>query len=177
MARSSNGWVVLDSGTTGPPLRHWQIPTVNRKLMLRDGSAGFLLVHLAMWFDQKVERLDAKEQYDDWAYAKRPVRGAQVYSNHASGTAIDLNATKHPMGVATRSTFSNAEIEKIHARLRFYRGTIRWGGDYQNRPDAMHFELNKGIASVESLARTLSTSPRGKAVLAANPGAKALIFS
>jgi hypothetical protein len=178
MANSQNGWPVLDSGTSGPPprLRHWQIPGTGRKIMLRDGSAGFLLIHLATWFDRRIEALDTGI-FDDWGWASRPVRGSTIISNHASGTAMDLNATKHPMGVSTRATFSNQEIEWIHRRLRFYRGCIRWGGDYQGRPDGMHFELNKGMPAVEKRARELTDSKRGARILNANPGAKALIFS
>jgi hypothetical protein len=81
------------------------------------------------------------------------------------------------MGVATLKTFSPAEVAKIHKRLTFYKGCIRWGGDYKNRPDAMHFELDRTMAHVEARAKTLSTSPRGKSILEANPGAKAVIFS
>lgn len=179
MALSQNGYPVLDGDTGGraPRLRSWQIPTVNRKLKLRDGAAGFLLVHLAMWFDQKIERLDAKEQYDDWAWAQRPIRGSTIISNHASGTAMDLNATKHPMGVSTSKTFSSGEIHQIHRRLDFYSDCIRWGGDYAGRPDAMHFEIDKALAACERRAKALTSSGRGKAICDANPGARAFIFS
>lgn len=179
MATSQNGYVVLDDDTTGklPRLRLWQIPTVDRRLKLRDGAAGFMLVHFALWFDQTIERLDAKEQYDDWGWASRPIRGSSTISNHASGTAMDLNATKHPMGVKTSATFSSGEIHKIHRRLEFYNSCIFWGGDYQNRPDAMHFELDRDMPPVERRARALTQSGRGKAICEANPGARAIIFS
>lgn len=178
MASSQNGWLVLDSGTSGPPprLRSWKIPDTERKILLRDGSAGFLLVHMASWFDERIEKLDTG-QLDDWGWANRDIRGSSVISNHASGTAMDLNATKHPMGVSTRATFSLDQVERIHKRLRFYDGCLRWGGDYENRPDAMHFELDKAMPAVQHKARDLSDSPRGKKILKANPGAKKLIFS
>lgn len=179
MATSANGWLVLDGSTDGQPprLRNWELPGVERRLKARDGSAGFLLVHLALWFDEEVEPLDVGI-YDDWGWAKRNIRGSTTFiSNHASGTAIDLNATQHPMGVATSKTFSKDEIFAIHNRLKFYDGCIRWGGDYKNRPDSMHFELDKGMAAVEKRARALIKTPRGKRVLDKNPGAKALILA
>ena len=178
MANSSNGWLVLDADVTGPypRLRNWVLPGVERKLKARDGSAGFLLVHLALWFDEDVEQLDVGT-YDDWGWASRPVRGSTVISNHASGTALDLNATKHPMGVATSKTFSRQEIFAIHNRLKLYSGCIRWGGDYVNRPDSMHFEINRPMITVEKKARALITTPRGKRILAANEGAKKVIMS
>ena len=177
MATSQNGWVVLDGDTTGkqPRLRNWVLPGVDRKLKARDGSAGFLLAHLALWFDNKVEVLD-RGKYDDWGWAARDVRGSSTPSNHSSGTAIDLNATQHPMGVPTARTFTKSEIALIHKRLDFYNDCIRWGGDYKSRPDAMHFEINKGMPAVEARARKLTKSGRGKALIEANPGARAVIF-
>lgn len=178
MATSQNGWPVLDSSTTGPHprLRHWILPDIDRKLPLRDGSAGFLLSHIAMWFDKWIESVDTGI-YDDWGWASRPIRGSTTISNHASGTAVDLNATKHPLGVATSRTYSSLEIQRIAKRLKFYRGCIRWGGFYSGRPDAMHWEINQGLRLVEKRARELCDSKRGKALLAANPGARAVIYS
>lgn len=178
MALSQNGWVVLDSDTTGsmPRLRSWVIPGVDRRLLLRDGSAGFLLVHLAMWFDATIESVDAGAK-DDWGYARRQISGSTQWSNHASGTAMDLNATKHPLGTATSKTFSAGEITAIHRRLDFFNDCIGWGGDYSSRPDAMHFEIVRTLGPVEKRARTLTTSTRGVAICNRNPGVKALIFS
>jgi hypothetical protein len=176
MAESQNGWRVLDEDTSGPPprLRSWLLPGINRKLLARDGSAGFLLVHLAMWFDEEIERIDVGT-YDDWGYAKRQVSGSSDYSNHASGTALDLNATQHPMGVATSQTFTRDEIFSIHNRLKLYSGCLRWGGDYRSRPDAMHWELVKAMPAVQRKARALLNTPRGEKILDANPGARKLI--
>jgi hypothetical protein len=179
MANSQNGWLVLDNDTTGQPprLRHWDVPAADRDILLRDGSAGFLLIHLAMWFDAKIERIDTG-QFDDWGYASRPIRGSSTtYSNHASGTAMDLNATRHPLGIPASKNFSKEQIVAIHKRLPFYKGCIRWGGDYKNRPDPMHWELDKGMKDVEKRARELCDSKRGKKILEANPGARALIFA
>ena len=184
MSTSVNGWPVLSSSTTGPlpRLRRWVIPTpgepADRHLILRDGSAGFLLAHLALWFHEKVERLDVGV-WDEWGYAYRPIRGGGSYSNHASGTAMDLNATRHPLGVATSKTFTPTQVKLIRARLRFYGGRIDWGGDWTSRPDAMHFELAPGttLAGVEKRARDLLDTGRGRRVLDANPGARAVITS
>lgn len=176
MATSQNGYTVLSGRTTGPTprLRQWVIPGADRSITLRDGSAGFVLIHFALWFHETIERINLGT-YDDWGYANRPIRGASAASNHASGTAIDLNATKHPLG--KRGTFTKAQYAKIRLRLAFYRGCIRAGIDYQNRADEMHYELDRELAAVERLARRLVSSPRGKRILAANPGALNVIKS
>lgn len=178
MATSQNGWPAL--GQDSPVLHSWRIPTADRpdtSIRLRNGSAGFLLCHFALWFAEVIEPLDGKI-LDDWGYAFRPIRGDEsTLSNHSSGTAMDLNATKHPMGVPTLSTFTRSEVGLIHDRLKRYRGALRWGGDYKTRPDAMHVELNVSLAVAENVAVRLSHTERGHRVLDANPGQLAVILS
>src|SRR4051812_28143633 len=97
--KSQNGYPVIETNrTTGslPRLRKWIIPGTDRHVFLRDGSVGFVLVHLALWFHNTIERLD-RGVWDEWGWAVRPVRGQTTgYSNHAAGAAEDLNATLHP---------------------------------------------------------------------------------
>lgn len=183
MATSQNGYPVLfDNRTTGrtPRLRKFEIPgTGGQHLYLRDGSAGFVLAHYSTWWDHSVERLDIDKVWDEWGWAVRPVRGQQSgYSNHASGTAVDLNATRHPRGVNPSRGLTKTQIAKIRRRVKyFYRGTIRWGGDYHGTKDGMHGELNRSFAVVQKQARWLVKTPIGKEVLKANPGLLKVIQS
>lgn len=176
MTTSQNGWPVLESDE----LRRWSIP--NRKgralrqrngaavvLPIARGAAGFVLVHFATWYNDRVERLDVQAVPDDWGWAPRPIRGSSTVSNHASGTAMDLNATLHPLGVPTLATFTPAQARRIRRRLKFYAGCIRWGGDYRNRPDAMHYELDRDRRAVRALAAVLRRTRRGRRVVALNP--------
>jgi hypothetical protein len=119
---------------------------------LEKGNAGYLLTHFAAWFDKNIEDIEAG-QLDDWGYAERPIRGGTDLSNHASGTAIDLNALKHPLGAV--NTFSVAQRNSIRAKLKEYEGAIRWGGDYTGRKDEMHFEINASRAVVDRVAAKL----------------------
>lgn len=175
MSTSQNGWPVL--AKSSPKLHIWVIParTGTVKIRMRNGSAGFLLAHLLLWFAERVEPLAGKIA-DDWGYAPRPIRGQSTgYSNHASGTAADANAIKHPL--SRRGTFRPWQYVKIRARLLLYVGCIRWGGDYVNRADEMHFEINRPMARCERRARRLCRTSRGKRLLAANPGQRAVIYS
>lgn len=174
MATSQNGWPALDADS--PYLHTWVIPDTARKLRLRGGSAGFLLIHLALWFDQKVENVEGGI-LDDWGYAYRPVRGyTTTLSNHSSGTAMDLNATAHVLGA--EDTFSPEDEMRIRSRVnRFFDDTIRWGGEYRGRKDEMHFEIDASLPVCEKVARRLMSSPRGKRILAANPGQREVILS
>lgn len=163
--QSANGWSVIQSDET----RKWVVPDTGRHLVLRAGPAGFILTHLALWFHETIEPLD-EGTWDDWGYALRPIRGkTSGYSNHASGTAVDLNAQSHPLGV--RNTYRDDQAWRIRARLKvFYGEAIRWGGDYSSRADEMHFELHREPAAILALAHRVRNSPRGQRVRNDNPG-------
>lgn len=175
MATSANGWEVLSSDSSR--LYTWIFPLKDGelRLRLRNGSAGFLIVHFLLWWHEKVDSLLKPHPADDWGYAYRPVRGqTSGFSNHASGTAADADATQWPLGTEHMPMWMKI---KIRARLALYRGCLRWGGDYHGRKDQMHTEINKGLSACEKRARRLMKSPRGKRILEANPSQKAVILS
>jgi hypothetical protein len=164
---SQNGWPVLQTSDTVL----WQVPGVARHLRLAPGAPGFLLTHLALWFHEQIEPLDTGA-WDDWAHSIRMVTGStRSWSNHASGTAIDLNAQAHPYG--SRNTFEPRESRRIRRRLKgAYRDTIRWGGDYEHTPDEMHFEIAASRPEVVAAARRLRFSPRGRRISSVNVGVR-----
>lgn len=107
------------------------------------------------WFDKEIEPVIRQgEEYDDWSYANRLVRGStSTVSNHGSATAVDINATRHPRGV--KNTFSNSDVRKIRDRMKTYNGVVRWGGDYTTTVDDMHFEINASKAATAALAKQI----------------------
>lgn len=171
MIYSQNGYPALGEGSK--LLHRWKVPGTQRLFTLRQGPSGFLLVHFIVWFDEEVESLIG--MLDDYGHSYRVIRDSKDLSNHASGTAVDLNSTKHPMGAL--NTFTNLQESKIHRRLQLYDECIRWGGDYYGRKDEMHFEINRSIAVCEKVAQRLASSPVGQRILAANPGQKRIILS
>ena len=174
MAVSQNGWPALDASS--PLLTTWNIPTKEGvvRLRLRNGSAGFLLCHFVLWWAETIEPVYGKV-LDDWGWAYRPIRGQSTgLSNHASGTAADVNATRHPLGTLTLSRWQQV---KIRARILIYGGALRWGGSYTGRVDQMHVEINTSLSGAEKVAKRLMKSPRGKRILDANPLQAAVILS
>ncbi len=174
MATSQNGYPGLQAGSS--QLHKWIIPDADRHFMLRHGSAGFLLAHFILWFHETIQKLNLKgDQWDEWAYAWRDVRGSTTsLSNHASGTAVDLNATRYPLGTMLMAVWRKA---KIRLRLRLYRSCLRWGGDYEGRKDEMHVEINRNLAACEKVARRLMKTKRGIRIIKANPGQRQVILS
>lgn len=149
MVVSQNGWPANDpTAVSSRP-----VPGTDVKLTVRKGAAGDLLLFVAGLFDTHVEDIDnARGGLDDWGYAERPIRGGVELSNHASGTAIDLNATRHPLGTEPTATFGTAQIATIRAIVASTIGVVRWGGDYTGRKDPMHFELADGTTEAECAA-------------------------
>jgi len=172
-ATSQNGWPALGAGSDR--LHVWTIParTGEVRVRMRSGSAGFLLAHVVLWWAERLEPVSGGV-LDDWGWAYRPVRGAQSLSNHASGTAVDVNATTYPLGT---ERMPGVMARRIRRRLRWYDGCVRWGGDYRGRKDQMHLELARDLRACEQVARRLMSTPRGRRLLEANPAQRAVILS
>jgi hypothetical protein len=131
--------------------------TADVRVTVADGPAGDVLIHVLSQVHARVESLEldgTRGELDDWGYAARPIRGGTTTSNHASATAVDGNATRHPLGV--RGTFTARQAAEIRQILAEVEHVVRWGGDYQGRPDEMHFEINAGHAAVARVAARLS---------------------
>lgn len=120
---------------------------------LRDDACGELLVEVALWIHANVESISKGHQRDDWGYAERPIRGGTTLSNHASGTALDFNATQHPLGV--HGTWTRRQKRKVNRFLRSINGAVRWGENYSGRVDGMHFEINADYGDVRRALRSL----------------------
>ena len=131
-------------------IKSYPVKGTDRKLKCAE-SVGPLLAAFAAEFHKLIEPID-EGTFDDWGYASRMVRGNPTkLSCHSSGTAIDLNATKHPLGKA--GTFPAEKIPMIRALAKKY--GLKWGGDFKSRPDDMHFEVNVTPAKAKELITKL----------------------
>lgn len=145
MIQSHNGWPA-SRNRKAIGIKSYRVGDLDISLACAEAVAP-ILVNFALQFHNTVEPID-KGQLDDWGYAYRPIRGTTVHlSNHASGTAIDLNATKHPLGAS--GTFTKAQEAKIRELCKTF--GLRWGGDYEVRKDEMHFEINISPDKAKSL--------------------------
>lgn len=154
MARSANGWSANDRSV----IASYSLP--GGKVALRKGDVSVVLLWCANRWHETVEPLVWPGV---WGYAERLVRGSSsTISDHASGTAIDLNAPAHPLGVIVAETFTRDQVHAIHAILEYCEGVVGWGGDYRNRPDGMHLYIRANAESVRRIAdkiRTAAESP------------------
>jgi hypothetical protein len=143
--KSQNGWpaskIRAEIGIESFP-----VPGTKIKLACAKAVAP-LLVGFAAEFHELIEPID-EGGLDDWGYCFRMVRGSEDrLSNHSSGTALDLNATRHTLGKV--GTFPAEKVPMIKALAKKY--SLIWGGsDNWRRKDEMHFEVAIPPSKVEA---------------------------
>ena len=152
MTKSANGWTA-SKVRAEIDIDSFAIPGTKIKLTCAKSVAP-LLVGFAAEFHKLIEPID-EGSLDDWGYCYREIRGSSTnLSNHSSGTAIDLNSTKHPLG--KMGTFPIEKVPMIRALAKKY-GLI-WGGDFRSRKDEMHFEIALTPAKAAALIEKLGQS-------------------
>src|SRR5580765_1009532 len=138
-AVSQNGWGAITSSSSSALDRGFAVAGVSFPGGVRRGYPETILSYVAGQVHRHVEALHPGWC---WGWSYREIRGGGALSNHASATAIDINAPRHPIGAV--GTFSAAQRRTIHSIVAYCEGVVRWGGDYSGRKDEMHFELNRG---------------------------------
>jgi len=164
VATSQNGWPAGTPEQLGG-LDTSPVPGTRVRLPrgVRRGDVATVLHYVAGQFDRTVEPL---RRGWNWGYRYRYIGGSDTLSNHASGTAIDLNAPEHPTG--RRGTFAATQLRNLRRILAFCDGVVRWGGDYSGRPDEMHFEIVRNRNAVARLAKKIRAGQAARPV--APPG-------
>ena len=126
---------------------------------VRSGAVHTVLQYVATALHERVEPVyqNGWHQADDWGYNYRQNKNANNLSCHASGTAIDYNATRHPNGKS--GTFKAGQVGEIRKILGEVDNVVRWGGDFTGTKDEMHFEICKGETDVARTAARLNGAP------------------
>lgn len=147
MPNSQNGWPVASRGQQDerPLIRDVKIP---------NGVLAGDVAVIARWhaaeYDRRVERL--KPGWC-WGWFVKVIEGSKTISNHASGTAWDLNAPDNPMGPGTtKKSMTSKQIATCHELERESDDVLRWGGDYVSRQDPMHWEIVGSRPAVKKFA-------------------------
>jgi hypothetical protein len=159
---SLNGWPVIPK-YGDPRLVTLDIPGTKRRLTLARDAAP-LLVALAADYHRWVAPLDVGP-WDEGGYNPRKANGANAWSNHASGSAMDLNwSAEGAQGSARgKAFFATTRARLGIARIKaVYGDVITWGGDWRAQ-DFMHFEIAAGVgpAKVKSKAKDLGITKDG----------------
>ena len=148
---SINGWPV-SGDRSAIKVQRFHIPGTLRAVELSADAAPILL-RIGTSFHRHVANLD-REPLAVWGYNYRKIRPQQddpkaPWSDHASGTAIDLRSDKFPIGARNMSVRQRFWVRRI---LKNCEGLVIWGGDYKTLPDEMHFAVAPGVTPKHVLA-------------------------
>lgn len=147
--KSQNGWPASQN-PEAIKIKSYLIPGTDIKVRVAEAAAP-LLINFAAEFNERVEKID-KGELDDWGFAFRLVRGSEdSLSNHSSGSALDLNARRHPLG--KRDTFTPEQRKVLDELCAKYK--LRGGYTYKNRADDMHFEVIISPKEAQKHAKSL----------------------
>ncbi len=110
------------------------------------GASGRISVHklvapqiLSFFLDVEQQGLLPLVRTFGGAWAPRFIRGSKTYlSNHAWGTAVDLNVPWNGLGTRGTLVGEQGSVRKL-VPIALEHG-LYWGGWFQSRPDPMHFE-------------------------------------
>lgn len=156
MPTSYNGWSASRNPADFGGLVPLRVGTETFPPGVRAGDVAVVLQYVATQLDARVEPVafPGGHPADDWGYNYRPSKNsAALLSCHASATAFDYNATRHPNG--KRGTFTKAQVAEIRRILAEAKNVVRWGGDFTGTPDEMHFEIDDDAAAVAQVAALL----------------------
>lgn len=153
---SYNGWLASPNPKDFGGLTNIAVVGERFSPGVRSGVVAIVFQYVAEQLHKRVEPIVRSDwhQADDWGYNYRQNRNAKNLSCHASGTAIDFNATKHPNGKA--NTFNAAQVKEIRKILVEVDNVVRWGGDFGGTKDEMHFEINADFIRVATVAKRLT---------------------
>jgi peptidoglycan hydrolase-like protein with peptidoglycan-binding domain len=152
MPNSYNGWSAAPGWSiSGGQLASLVVAGEPFSPGVRAGDVHTVLQYVAEQLHRRVEPVVRADwhQADDWGYSYRAnVNNPSQLSCHASGTAIDYNATRHPNG--RRGTWTSAQLAEIARIFAEVSGVVR------NIPyDEMHFEIFGNAAQVAAVAARL----------------------
>lgn len=134
MSTSQNGWPVVprskvDEGTYAG-------------VRLPNGILAGDVAMIARWqLNRYASTVEPLVPGTCWGWFVKEIEGSDTISNHASGTAWDINADQHPMGRPPSANMTAQEIFACQAIVHAADGVLRWGGSYTGRPDPMHWEI------------------------------------
>ena len=150
---TARGWTVRQYGDPAlTPLSYVQGSVLA-------GDVHTILDFLCRRYERLVEPI---VRTDSWGHSYRSVRGyTSTWSEHSAGTAVDLNAPAHWIGLS--GTFTDTQVRGIRQLLAECGGVVVWGGDWQTRPDEMHFEVRNDPAEIKRIAGLIRSQAAGTA--------------
>jgi len=162
MPTSINGWPVLKPGSD--QLVTKKIPGVNRSLTLERVCAPLLLAVAHDW-DAWIRLID-EGPVDEGGYCYRYSRTGNGWSNHSSGTAVDINWTQEGAQRPPNREFWETPhmVHTMDVMRTIYGPVCDFGVDWHGTNwDPMHVEIKPRITApmVRAHIKKLGITPAG----------------
>lgn len=164
-ATSQSGYPVIIDRSDPRILKNPTVPGTDVQILggILAGPVSTVMLYFAARFNNEVEQLSLGKVPDDWGGTPKTITDGSGWSNHASYTAIDVNASEHPQH--QRGTFTAkqyATMRRIASDLAAAAGRqiLRLGIDWTGSSvDEMHVEIAPnlyGTGYVERAARLIA---------------------
>jgi len=165
MPTSINGWEVLDNPPWGDPrAKNKKVPATGTDLWVRK-EAWPLFAALVTDYNKAINKVTSSDAYD-----YRQSRVNDRWSNHSSGTAIDINASAEgATGLGWTKWWKTLDRNRKAQRICKMYQIVTWGawtgiaddshtsekeGWDAGSADAMHWELKSGT-TVDDVKRVI----------------------
>jgi len=167
MATSINGWPVLDNPPWGDPrAKNAEVDGIGTQLWIQR-DCWPLFAAIVRDYDKGINAVHSSDGYD-----YRQSRTSGNWSNHASGTAVDINAdAEGAAGSGPLAWWKKMQRSRRAAKIRdryeivYWGGATDCGGDYgPGWWDWMHWELKPGttVADVKRVIKKLGIDENGR---------------
>jgi hypothetical protein len=149
--KSLNGWPVIHSRAS-KQLATGTVPGTKIRLTCHKDALPVLLAVAAAVHETVCSLYVGNESgQDEGGYTYRAARGTTQWSNHASGTAIDLNWKRWLRLHRNMTKKERRAAQKIADRVA---PVVTWGGTWDKLTDEHHFEVSKGVTVLKLRAWT-----------------------
>ena len=158
---SLNGWPVIER-SSDPRLETGKVPGADRRLTTRREALPLFLAVAADWH-RWIHPID-QGAVDTGGWVNRDARAVPGRkSNHASGTAIDVDWSGVGAPVPRNRVFWRSKESQMRRILKIY-SILNWGGDWSPAYwDPMHLELAPGtnLGNVNFIVQKLGIGEDG----------------
>jgi hypothetical protein len=144
--KSLNGWPVIHYRAS-KVLATGTVPGTKIRLTCQVDALPVLLAVAAAVHSQVCSLTVGNESgQDEGGYTYRAARGTTQWSNHASGTAIDLNWNRWLRLRRNMTKKERFAAKRIADRVS---AVVTWGGTWDRLVDEHHWEITKGVTAMK----------------------------
>jgi hypothetical protein len=143
---NDNGEITIDPDWVSDNIVEVTLSGVNKTVQIHKLAVENFRKAFQIIATKEVDTEEGKKTLKDLVktvgtFAQRHVRNSSALSNHSWGIAIDINEDDYPMGKGVDIQANPNDYNNLLWVHAFKPSGFKWGNNYNNRKDPMHFEL------------------------------------